>query len=155
MRLTSRIPEGSSKRVFVEIWHEPPTTAGPGSFLDELITLAGGENIAADTEPGMAPVQRGACFGSGPRDSDLTDFNKEKLCSGLLGKILQLTRRGQFTRVNGPLCAPVPPAFGLVWPKAHLLHYMGGDMRTKGVLPGWYSSSSSLQACSFQRQWVL
>lgn len=36
-------------KVFVEIWHSPIMTAGKGSFLDELITLAGGVNIAHDT----------------------------------------------------------------------------------------------------------
>ena len=36
-------------KIFVEIWHSPLMTAGIGSFLDELITLAGGVNIAHDT----------------------------------------------------------------------------------------------------------
>jgi len=35
-------------RVFVEIWDDPLMTAGPGTFIDELIRVAGGENIAGD-----------------------------------------------------------------------------------------------------------
>lgn len=36
------------KRVFVELWYDPITTAGPGSYVDELLELAGGINIASD-----------------------------------------------------------------------------------------------------------
>lgn len=43
------IPPQERIRVFIEIWHEPLMTAGKGSFIDELITLAGGINIAHDT----------------------------------------------------------------------------------------------------------
>jgi len=34
-------------RIYVEIWKEPLTTAGHSSFLGDLVTLAGGQNIAA------------------------------------------------------------------------------------------------------------
>ncbi|HHY98088.1 MAG TPA: cobalamin-binding protein [Firmicutes bacterium] len=37
-------------RVFVEIWNKPLMTAGPGTFIDEIIRLAGGENIAFDAK---------------------------------------------------------------------------------------------------------
>lgn len=36
------------KRVFYEVWDEPLMSAGPGSFIDELMQLAGLENIVAD-----------------------------------------------------------------------------------------------------------
>jgi iron complex transport system substrate-binding protein len=41
--------------VFYVVGHEPPMTAGPGTFLDELIELAGGRNLFHDT-PGWAHV---------------------------------------------------------------------------------------------------
>ncbi|MGE5309224.1 MAG: cobalamin-binding protein [Deltaproteobacteria bacterium] len=36
-------------KVFFEVWHDPLMAAGNGSFIDELIAIAGGSNVCADT----------------------------------------------------------------------------------------------------------
>ncbi|WP_422484355.1 helical backbone metal receptor [Gudongella sp. DL1XJH-153] len=48
--LAEKIEGLDKKTVFYEIWHEPLMAAGPGSFVDELINRAGGENVAADAD---------------------------------------------------------------------------------------------------------
>ncbi len=35
-------------KVYLEIWHDPIMTAGKGSFIDEMITIAGGINVTSD-----------------------------------------------------------------------------------------------------------
>ncbi|SHI65885.1 iron complex transport system substrate-binding protein [Dethiosulfatibacter aminovorans DSM 17477] len=47
--IMKRVSGYEAKTVFFEIWDDPLTAAGPGSFHHELITLANGVNIAGDT----------------------------------------------------------------------------------------------------------
>ena len=35
--------------VYYSVWHDPPQTTGPGTFIDEVIEHAGGRNIFGDT----------------------------------------------------------------------------------------------------------
>ena len=38
------------KVVYYEIWHDPPMTVGPNTFLNEVLNMAGVFNLAADAE---------------------------------------------------------------------------------------------------------
>ena len=42
--------------VYYSVWHDPPQTTGPGTFIDEVISLAGGRNIFADASRGWPVV---------------------------------------------------------------------------------------------------
>ncbi|HOK62373.1 MAG TPA: cobalamin-binding protein [Soehngenia sp.] len=48
--IVAKVKDLGTKRVFYEVYNDPLMSAGPGSFIDELITLAGGENIAKDAD---------------------------------------------------------------------------------------------------------
>ena len=43
-------------RVLYVVWASPPITAGAGTFIDELITIAGGENVFRDAPAAWPPV---------------------------------------------------------------------------------------------------
>lgn len=44
---TDKLKEEERLKVFYELYREPLMSAGPGTFVDDMITLAGGKNIAA------------------------------------------------------------------------------------------------------------
>ena len=52
--IIDKLGDAENKKVFYEIWHDPLQTAGPGSFMDEMISLSGGDNIASDTDEAYA-----------------------------------------------------------------------------------------------------
>jgi len=44
------VPEGQRPRLYIEVWHDPVRTAGSKSFLNEVVTRAGGVNVAAELD---------------------------------------------------------------------------------------------------------
>ncbi len=48
--ILSKVKDLPKVPVFYQVWDEPLQTAGPGSFIHELIEMSGGENIAGDTD---------------------------------------------------------------------------------------------------------
>jgi iron complex transport system substrate-binding protein len=53
-------------RIFVEIWADPLTTAGGASFVNDLVALAGGTNVAAGRAETYAVVGREWLAGAKP-----------------------------------------------------------------------------------------
>lgn len=50
VRVASLAKPDPSLSVFYEIWDDPLMTAGPNTFIDELLTLAGLDNVIDDTQ---------------------------------------------------------------------------------------------------------
>lgn len=53
-------------RVFWQIWHDPLMSAGPGSFMDDLIRIAGGANVAAGASSPWPEVSTEAVLAANP-----------------------------------------------------------------------------------------
>lgn len=50
----SAVAETPRPRVYYDVWGDPPITVGSGSYLDSLVSVAGGENVFGDL-PGSSP----------------------------------------------------------------------------------------------------
>ncbi len=48
--------DASPPSVFYVVWHDPPVTTGRGTYLDSLITVAGGRNVFGDVGSGWPQV---------------------------------------------------------------------------------------------------
>lgn len=122
-QLTSMVPAGSSKRVFVEIWHEPLSTVGPGSYLHELINLAGGENIAADTGQAWPQFSEEQVIARDPEVVILTNFNLNEALQRPAWQGLAAYREGAVYEVNPDLYVrPTPRLLDGLAELIHLLH---------------------------------
>ena len=49
--ITDKVAKATTKpKVFYEVWNDPLMTAGAGTFINDLITMAGGENVGASVK---------------------------------------------------------------------------------------------------------
>jgi len=55
-RRFEKIPDSDRPRVFVEIWDDPLQTVGGPSFINEIISCAGGVNVAGQIDKGYPMV---------------------------------------------------------------------------------------------------
>jgi len=75
---TELIPEDKKIKVFVEVWHDPLMTVGKDSFISEIITIAGGKNIALDTKKAYSPFSPEEVISRNPCCIILTYMQKDK-----------------------------------------------------------------------------
>ena len=74
-----QIPESSRIKVFWEVWSEPLMTAGGGSFINELIETAGGNNIFSYTDAQYPVISTENVIFSNPEAIFGTHDNSELL----------------------------------------------------------------------------
>lgn len=88
--------------VFVEIWPEPLMTAGGGTFVSELVELAGGDNLFADVKeyPSVSDEQLVA---RDPAVIILTVSSPEEVASRSGWSGLQAVKSGRVYRVDSDL----------------------------------------------------
>lgn len=75
------VPEAERPTVFYEVWNEPLMTAGPNTFIGQLVTLAGGRLIFSDVEEDWPQVSAEVIIERDPTVILGPDSNSEILTS--------------------------------------------------------------------------
>ena len=94
------------KTVFIEIWASPLMTAGGGSFVDQLVTLAGGQNVFAELD-GYPTVSNEDLLVKDPDVIILTTLDPEEAARLPGWSNLRAVRQQKVVRVDSdPLVRP-------------------------------------------------
>lgn len=112
----ARVPAARRVKVFVEIWNEPLMTAGKGTFVDDLVRLAGGVNIAGSVQ-GWAQFSPETVIAQNPDVVILTNFNKAEALSRAAWQGISAFRKGQVFEANPDLLVRPGPRLidGVEW----------------------------------------
>jgi iron complex transport system substrate-binding protein len=103
---TSGLPK---PRVFLEIWDKPLMTAGPRTFLGELIELAGGTNIVKEMAQDWGQVSEEFVIQSDPEIVLLLTTRKEDLLKQPAWKETTAARTGQVYELDRALFSQPSP----------------------------------------------
>lgn len=108
--------EPEPRRVYYEVWADPPMTVGAGSYLDSLLAVAGGVNVFGDLE---APSPRVGLEAVTARRPDLVLVSRRGAGSGaapVAGRpgwdVLEAVREGRVREVDGDLVHRLGPRLG-------------------------------------------
>lgn len=110
--------EGRPPRtVFYIVWYDPPTTAGPGTYIHELIEIAGGTNAFADARalwPQVSleeVVRRQPDMLIVPKGTGL-DLDVKRLHTSVGWRDLRAVREGRIAEVDAELFGRPGPRVG-------------------------------------------
>lgn len=95
---TARMPAAQRPTVFVEIWNDPLMTAGGGTFVDDLITAAGGRNIFSSVS-GWPQVSHESVVAARPSIVILTAYNLAEATARREWRALPAVVKGQVYEV--------------------------------------------------------
>lgn len=117
------LPAQDSPLVFVEVWDEPLMTCGPGSFIQELIELAGGQNLAADADGAWVEYSSELVVERDPDIILLTMPYKEELMARSAWQGIKAIREDQVVEVDSdPFVRTTPRLADALVDLAIILH---------------------------------
>ena len=110
-------------RVFIEIWNEPLMTAGPNTFMDELIVMAGGSNIASDSPNPWPQFSMETVIQRDPEVIILTCYNKAEVLKRKAWAGISAIKNGRVFEINPDIYSrPAPRLIDALGEIYSLLH---------------------------------
>ena len=116
--VSARVKDAPRVKVFyiIDAFTDPnnPWTAGPGSFVDSLISMAGGENIAAKAQIAWVQLSIEEVVNSDPEIIIIDNrhgtvvISKEELRQRPIWREIKAVKEGRIFAFNGDLANPVP-----------------------------------------------
>jgi iron complex transport system substrate-binding protein len=94
-------PPGGRPTVLLLVWEQPPMTIGRGSFLNELVERAGGENLFADVTASAGPVSIEAVAARDPDFIFTTTDGPSSFAGRPEWQVVRAVRQRRFLRVSG------------------------------------------------------
>lgn len=122
----STVGKRSKVRVFVEVWNKPLMTAGPGTFLHELVQMAGGEDIAGDLSRPWSIYPTELVLTRNPEVIILTCKNRREVMNRAGWASVEAVRSGRVYEVDpSTYSRPGPRLADALEDLADLLHKKG------------------------------
>lgn len=108
------ISQDQRVKVFYEVWDEPLMTAGPTTFIGQVIGLAGGVNIFADVEEQYPMVSSEAVVARAPQvilgpSSHVEGLTAEKIAARPGWAGLEAVKAGRVVIVDGDIISRAGP----------------------------------------------
>lgn len=117
------LPGEAKPLVFVEVWDEPLMTCGPGSFMQELIELAGGKNLAADASDAWIEYSSELVVERDPEIILLTRPYKDELVARSAWQGIKAVKNGRVVEVDSdPFVRTTPRLAHALVELATILH---------------------------------
>jgi iron complex transport system substrate-binding protein len=108
------IPQNQRVKVFYEVWDEPLMSAGPDSFVGQLIDLAGGVNVFADVKEQYPMVSSEAVVARNPDvilgpNSHIEGLSAEKITARPGWAELPAAKAGRIVIIDGDIISRAGP----------------------------------------------
>ena len=106
-RVAAAVEARDPVTVYYSVWHDPPQTTGPGTFIDQVIGHAGGRNVFGDASRAWPQVSLEAIVQRDPDALVIARHSQDEAAAPWLDgpgwRELEAVRTGRYLVVDGDL----------------------------------------------------